>query len=70
MDSCGDPGTPANGRRIGDDFSIGATVLFHCNDDFDLVGDKFRVCLDNGAWTGAQPICKFFQSESADIKES
>jgi len=57
---CGDPGTPVNGKRIGDDFSLGAVVFFRCFDDFDLVGSKFRMCQSDGVWSGIQPICKPF----------
>lgn len=55
--SCGDPGTPVNGVRIGDDFRLGATVYYTCNANFDLVGPGSRTCQGSGAWSDALPIC-------------
>ena len=57
---CGDPGTPENGRRIGDDFSVGSVVFFKCFDDYDLVGSAYRECLSTGVWSGTQPTCQPF----------
>lgn len=58
---CGDPGLLDNGRRIGDVFSIRAVVFFRCFDDYDIEGSNFRVCQENGLWSGVQPTCKPFQ---------
>ena len=60
---CGDPGIPTNGRRFGDNFTVGAVVFFRCDDDFDLIGSKFRVCQGNGLWSGAQPTCQPFNGK-------
>lgn len=60
---CGDPGTPRNGRRLGNNFTVGAVVFFRCFDDFDIVGSKFRICQANGSWSGTQPVCQPFNSE-------
>lgn len=54
---CEDPGTPHNGRRIGDDFRLGATVYYECDDNFQLVGPGSRVCQDSGLWDGFLPTC-------------
>lgn len=60
---CGDPGTPENGRRLGDNFTVGAVVFFRCNDDYDLVDSKFRICQENGLWSGTQPTCQPFNGK-------
>ena len=60
---CGDPGIPTNGRRFGDNFTVGAVVFFRCDDDFDLIGSKFRVCQGNGLWSGVQPTCQPFNGK-------
>ena len=61
---CGDPGTPVNGRRIGNIFSVGAMVFFRCFDDFDLIGSKFRKCQPSGLWSGVQPVCNPFNGKN------
>ncbi|XP_058232392.1 CUB and sushi domain-containing protein 3 isoform X1 [Hemibagrus wyckioides] len=59
---CSDPGEPENGRRIGDDFSIGATVGFTCDGDHVLQGSKSitcqRVAEVLAAWSDHPPVCK------------
>ena len=60
---CGNPGTPRNGRRLGNNFTVGAVVFFRCFDDFDIVESKFRICQANGSWSGTQPVCQPFNSE-------
>ena len=56
--SCEDPGVPLNGRRIGDNFTVGAVVFFQCFGGFDIVGSRFRVCREGGVYSGAQPTCQ------------
>ncbi len=56
---CGDPGVPSNGRRIGEDFSAGATVTYECNQGFSLVGFNSRTCRGtDGKWSGFLPTCE------------
>lgn len=30
---------------------------YTCIDDFTIVGDSHRFCLDNGKWSGREPYC-------------
>ncbi|XP_063831983.1 protein mesh isoform X3 [Ostrinia nubilalis] len=48
--SCGILETPRFGRKSNFFFTPGTRVNFECNQDFILVGDKRRVCEDNGRW--------------------
>ena len=55
---CGDPGTPEDGVKLGDDFRIGATVYYECDGGFELVGPASRVCQPDGLWSGFLPTCQ------------
>ncbi|XP_032523025.2 protein mesh isoform X1 [Danaus plexippus] len=48
--SCGVLETPRFGRKSNFFFTPGTRVNFECNQDFILIGDKRRVCEDNGRW--------------------
>ncbi|KAL2084354.1 hypothetical protein ACEWY4_019872 [Coilia grayii] len=59
---CPDPGEPENGKRVGADFSIGASVHFTCDGDHVLQGSKTitcqRVAEVFAAWSDHRPVCK------------
>ncbi|XP_016429682.1 CUB and sushi domain-containing protein 3-like [Sinocyclocheilus rhinocerous] len=61
---CPDPGEPENGKRIGTDYSISATVHFTCDEDHVLQGSKSitcqRVAEVFAAWSDHRPICKAY----------
>ncbi|XP_078348007.1 uncharacterized protein LOC144633094 [Oculina patagonica] len=54
---CPDPGVPANGQRLHDNFQDGKTVTFSCNRNYDLVGNETIRC-DGGVWSSDTPECK------------
>lgn len=54
---CGDPGTPANGRREGRSFIFKSEVTFSCSSPYVLVGSTTRMCQEDGTWRGSQPRC-------------
>ncbi|CAH3037446.1 unnamed protein product, partial [Pocillopora meandrina] len=56
--SCGDPGSPLNGKRNGWLFQYNNNVTFDCHRGFKLVGPNARTCRANQTWSGTQPICK------------
>jgi len=58
---CTDPGTPQNGRRIGDDFRSGSRVKFLCQFGFKLRGASNITCND-GEWSDKVPACTVFES--------
>ncbi|KAL9989300.1 hypothetical protein ACROYT_G003834 [Oculina patagonica] len=49
---------PKNGRRIGDDFAIGSTVSFSCNEGYELDGASKLTCQPDGLWSDIVPLCK------------
>ncbi|XP_015754423.1 PREDICTED: sushi, von Willebrand factor type A, EGF and pentraxin domain-containing protein 1-like [Acropora digitifera] len=55
--ACSNPGEPAHGRRLSNDFQDGSTVVFECDDGFDLFGNKAILCR-GGSWNASIPECK------------
>ena len=55
--SCGDPGTPVNGRRLISGYTEGHAVNYTCNVGYELSGVTTRTCLPNGAWSANLPTC-------------
>ncbi|XP_072565430.1 CUB and sushi domain-containing protein 1a isoform X1 [Paramormyrops kingsleyae] len=56
-DSCLDPGIPVNGRRHGNNFAIGARVMFSCDRGYTLSDEEPVVCERNHQWSHALPSC-------------
>ncbi|XP_065179367.1 sushi, von Willebrand factor type A, EGF and pentraxin domain-containing protein 1-like [Sycon ciliatum] len=56
--SCSDPGQPANGRRIGNDFSFAGAVSFVCDTGYRLNGRDLITCQANGQWNNPIPVCE------------
>lgn len=56
--TCGDPGLPANGLRLGDGVSVGQSVTFACQLGYVADGAVTRTCTNNGTWSGALPACR------------
>uniref|UniRef100_A0A8C4NIU3 Uncharacterized protein n=1 Tax=Eptatretus burgeri TaxID=7764 RepID=A0A8C4NIU3_EPTBU len=56
-ESCGDPGVPSHGRRIGRNFSHGASLTFECQDAFELSGDQSITCQKSSQWSANVPQC-------------
>ncbi|XP_034142652.1 CUB and sushi domain-containing protein 3 [Esox lucius] len=60
MISCGDPGVPANGLRIGEDFTVGQNITFMCQPGYliETGGSTTSTCTQNGTWSAIIPVCK------------
>ena len=54
---CGDPGTPAKGKREGRSLIYKSEVTFSCSAPYVLVGSTTRICQDDSTWSGSQPRC-------------
>ncbi|XP_071998418.1 CUB and sushi domain-containing protein 1 isoform X2 [Engystomops pustulosus] len=55
---CGDPGIPAHGSRLGNEYKIKSLLRFSCEMGYTLIGSIERTCLSNGSWSGMQPSCE------------
>ncbi|XP_026879255.2 CUB and sushi domain-containing protein 1 [Electrophorus electricus] len=55
---CGDPGVPPHGSRLGEEFRLRSLLRFTCEAGYMLVGSSERTCLQNGSWSGTQPVCE------------
>ncbi|KAI4529747.1 hypothetical protein MG293_020425 [Ovis ammon polii] len=55
---CGDPGTPAHGSQLGEEFKAKSLLRFSCEMGYQLRGSAERTCLLNGSWSGLQPVCE------------
>lgn len=61
MITCGEPGIPANGLKLGDDITVGHNVTFMCQPGYVMIGGDnavTRTCTDNGTWSGTMPACQ------------
>ncbi|KAK2514926.1 Svep1 [Columba guinea] len=56
--SCRPPPVLENGRVTGEDYTFQRRTEYSCNEGFLLDGDRSRVCLANGSWSGVAPVCK------------
>ncbi|OQV20373.1 Sushi, von Willebrand factor type A, EGF and pentraxin domain-containing protein 1 [Hypsibius exemplaris] len=56
---CGFPGTPANSRVefSTESLTTGTFAVYSCDDGYRLLGARSRYCLDEGRWSGSQPVC-------------
>ena len=61
--ACEDPGVPANGTRVGNDFRVGRELFFACKSGFGLRGSEVLTCRYGGVdddqphWDGDLPEC-------------
>ncbi|KAB5530866.1 hypothetical protein PHYPO_G00134270 [Pangasianodon hypophthalmus] len=58
--NCGDPGVPANGLRLGNDFTYGSIVSFQCSPGFTMDADRAStlICTKDRTWNGTKPVCR------------
>uniref|UniRef100_A0A8C3I1H3 CUB and Sushi multiple domains 2 n=1 Tax=Chrysemys picta bellii TaxID=8478 RepID=A0A8C3I1H3_CHRPI len=56
--TCGDPGIPSHGIRLGSEFGVDSVVRFSCEPGYTLRGSSERTCHANGSWSGTQPECE------------
>ncbi|XP_015755045.1 PREDICTED: sushi, von Willebrand factor type A, EGF and pentraxin domain-containing protein 1-like isoform X7 [Acropora digitifera] len=55
---CGHLPVPRNGSSSGNITTFPNEIGFVCDDGFILVGSKFRVCQENGLWSGNETFCE------------
>ncbi|CAH2222352.1 Hypothetical predicted protein [Pelobates cultripes] len=58
--NCGDPGIPANGIRLDNDFQYNHTVSFQCLPGYMMESDRAPtlLCTKDRTWNGTKPTCK------------
>ncbi|KAK9499776.1 hypothetical protein O3M35_002748 [Rhynocoris fuscipes] len=56
--ACGKPEQPPNSTMISENFDVGATVQYSCDEGHVLVGPATRVCLPTGFYNEFPPVCK------------
>uniref|UniRef100_A0A8C8AQF1 Sushi, von Willebrand factor type A, EGF and pentraxin domain-containing protein 1 n=1 Tax=Otus sunia TaxID=257818 RepID=A0A8C8AQF1_9STRI len=56
--SCSPPPVLENGQVTGEEYTFQRHTEYKCNEGFLLDGDRSRVCLANGTWSGIAPVCK------------
>ncbi|XP_023658640.2 complement factor B-like isoform X1 [Paramormyrops kingsleyae] len=56
--ACENPGVPAGGLRVGDHFRRHRQVRYTCYNGLLMRGPKLRTCLQDGSWSGMQPVCE------------
>ncbi|XP_067329772.1 CUB and sushi domain-containing protein 2 isoform X5 [Anolis sagrei] len=58
--NCGDPGIPANGIRLGSDFTYNTSVVFQCMPGYMMESDRASalMCTKDRTWNGTRPVCK------------
>ncbi|XP_004424389.1 PREDICTED: complement C2 [Ceratotherium simum simum] len=64
---CPNPGISVGVVRTGSRFGLGDKVRYRCSSNLVLTGSSERECLDNGVWSGTEPICR--QPYSYDFPE-
>ena len=56
--SCGNPGSPLNGFKVGESYMYDDIVQFECNEGYRLIGSSSRTCKRDNNWDGTQPSCQ------------
>lgn len=59
--SCGQPPGLENGQVFGDEYTFQKHIEYICQKGFLLEGNKKRVCLADGSWSGDTPLCRVVQ---------
>jgi hypothetical protein len=49
--------SPINGQVVTYDHDLQITVVYDCNDGYNLLGSSNRTCMANGQWSGSLPQC-------------
>lgn len=55
---CDPPFPPRNGGIQLRNARFGATVVFYCDEGYELVGNSSLRCMDDGYWNGIEPKCR------------
>ncbi|KAF2906005.1 hypothetical protein ILUMI_00172 [Ignelater luminosus] len=56
--ACGRPEQPPNSTMVAENFNVGESVNYECDEEHLLVGPTSRTCLDTGFYNEFPPVCK------------
>ncbi|XP_063877551.1 sushi, von Willebrand factor type A, EGF and pentraxin domain-containing protein 1-like isoform X4 [Scylla paramamosain] len=59
--SCPIPIKIRQGTVTGNDYSLGATILYECDEGYELFGVASRTCQENKEWTDIEPYCRIVE---------
>ncbi|KAL1117244.1 hypothetical protein AAG570_004570 [Ranatra chinensis] len=59
--ACGRPEQPPNSTMLAENFNVGTTIEYSCDEGHLLVGPSNRVCLPTGFYNEFPPVCKRIQ---------
>ncbi|KAK9877979.1 hypothetical protein WA026_020194 [Henosepilachna vigintioctopunctata] len=59
--ACGRPEQPPNSTMLAENFNVGTTIEYECDEEHILVGRKTRTCLDTGFYDAFPPTCRQIQ---------
>ncbi|ELU05716.1 hypothetical protein CAPTEDRAFT_49094, partial [Capitella teleta] len=55
--NCADPGSPVNGSKQGNIYTLNNKVQFKCNSGYKLSGSAEITCRASGKWSESKPSC-------------
>ena len=56
--ACGRPEQPPNSTMLAQNFNVGTTIEYICDEGHLLVGPSARTCLETGFYNEFPPVCK------------
>lgn len=68
--SCGDPGQIEHAKRHGESFTVASSVLYTCEDGFEMIGQARRYCQSDNQWSGQPPQCEPITCNPTDHLEN
>ena len=54
---CSAPGGVRDGSVVGDNYTVGSSITYHCDEGYVLLGTDTRTCGTDAQWTGTAPLC-------------
>ena len=52
----------SNGWIIFTGLAEGSIAIYFCDKNHTVIGDRFRICMSNGMWSGQEPTCEGMKS--------
>ncbi|KAK3727153.1 hypothetical protein QZH41_004451 [Actinostola sp. cb2023] len=67
---CGSLDVPRNGSSFGNKTFFPNSIMFKCDEGFQLLGSSMRTCLSNGQWNGNRTICQAVDCGSLGVPQN